>query len=33
MSVGNSTYVRLSAHMYNEVDDYKALIGLTSLLP
>ena len=33
VSVGASTYVRLSAHMYNEVDDYKALIDLSRLLP
>ena len=29
---GNS-YVRISAHMYNEVDQYEALIGITRLLP
>lgn len=31
MSVGGHNYVRLSAHMYNEVDDYRALVGLTQL--
>ncbi|MEY3259075.1 MAG: hypothetical protein RI954_1101, partial [Actinomycetota bacterium] len=33
VSVGDSTYVRLSAHMYNEVEDYRALVDLTRLLP
>ena len=33
MTVGNSTFVRLSAHMYNEPEDYEALVGLTGLLP
>lgn len=33
VTVGDSTYVRLSAHMYNEIEDYEALVGLTSLLP
>jgi isopenicillin-N epimerase len=33
VSVGESTYVRLSAHMYNEVEDYRALVDLTRLLP
>ena len=33
VTVGDSTYVRLSAHMYNEIDDYRALVGLPSLLP
>jgi len=25
--------VRISAHMYNEVDQYEALVGITRLLP
>ena len=33
VTVGDSTYVRLSAHMYNEVEDYRALVDLTRLLP
>ena len=33
VTVGDSTYVRLSAYMYNEIDDYRALVGLPSLLP
>ena len=33
MTVRGNTYVRLSAHMYNEVDQYEALVGLTRLLP
>jgi hypothetical protein len=33
VSVGDSTYVRLSAHMYNEVEDYRAIVDLTRLLP
>jgi isopenicillin-N epimerase len=32
MSVGKHTYVRLSAHMYNEVDDYQTLVGLPKLV-
>lgn len=33
VTVGDSTYVRLSAHMYNELEDYEALVGLSGLLP
>lgn len=32
MAVGGHNYVRLSAHMYNEVDDYQALVGLPKLV-
>ena len=31
MSVGGHNYVRLSAHMYNEADDYRVLVGLPKL--
>ncbi len=31
MSVGGHNYVRLSAHMYNEADDYRMLVGLPQL--
>jgi len=30
--VRDKSYVRLSAHMYNEIDQYENLIGLTRLL-
>ncbi len=33
MTVRGNSYVRISAHMYNEVDQYEALIGITRLLP
>ena len=32
MTVRDKSYVRLSAHMYNEIDQYENLIGLTRLL-
>lgn len=32
MTVRGKSYVRLSAHMYNEVDQYEKLIGITRLL-
>jgi selenocysteine lyase/cysteine desulfurase len=32
MTVGGHNYVRLSAHMYNEVNDFRSLIGLTNLV-
>lgn len=32
MTVRNKSYVRLSAHMYNEIEQYEYLIGLTRLL-
>ncbi len=32
VSVGDHSYVRLSAHMYNEVDDYRALVDLPQLV-
>lgn len=31
MSVGGHNFVRLSAHMYNEADDYRMLVGLPQL--
>ena len=33
MTVRGNSYVRISAHMYNEVDQYEALVGITRLLP
>lgn len=33
MTVGESTYVRLSAHMYNEVEDFERLEPIRRLLP
>ena len=33
MTVRGSSFVRISAHMYNEVDQYEALVGITRLLP
>jgi len=33
MTVRGNSYVRISAHMYNEVDQYEALAGITRLLP
>lgn len=32
MTVRDKSYVRLSAHMYNEIDQYERLIGITRLL-
>ena len=32
MTVRDKSYVRLSAHMYNEIDQYENLIGITRLL-
>jgi isopenicillin-N epimerase len=32
MTVRGKSYVRLSAHMYNEIDQYENLIGITRLL-
>jgi hypothetical protein len=32
MTVRDKSYVRLSAHMYNEIPQYENLIGLTRLL-
>ena len=32
MTVRGNSYVRLSAHMYNEIDQYENLIGITRLL-
>ncbi|MEO8162618.1 MAG: hypothetical protein ABI590_02455, partial [Ilumatobacteraceae bacterium] len=32
VSVGDHNYVRLSAHMYNEVEDFHSLVGLTQLV-
>ena len=32
MTVRDKSYVRLSAHMYNEIDQYEKLIGITRLL-
>lgn len=32
MPVGGHNYVRLSAHMYNEADDYRALVNLPKLI-
>jgi isopenicillin-N epimerase len=33
MTVRGNSYVRISAHMYNEIDQYEVLAGLTRLLP
>jgi len=33
MTVRGNSFVRISAHMYNEVDQYEALVGITRLLP
>lgn len=33
MTVGASTYVRLSAHMYNEIEDFERLLPIRRLLP
>ena len=33
MTVRGNSYVRISAHMYNEVDQYEELVGITRLLP
>ena len=33
MTVRGNSYVRISAHMYNEIDQYEVLAGLTQLLP
>ena len=33
MTVRGNNYVRISAHMYNEVDQYEELVGITRLLP
>jgi hypothetical protein len=32
MTVRGKLYVRISAHMYNEIDQYENLIGITRLL-
>ena len=33
MTVGDTSYVRLSAHMYNEVEDFERLAPIRRFLP